>query len=56
MALESADIDEEAAEAAVGRAQAAMKEDHGAEEIAAIQASLRKRWRNCTSKRRQHHG
>ena len=29
-----------AAEAAVARAQAAMKEDHGAEEVAAIQATL----------------
>ena len=36
MALESTSIDEAAAEAAVARAQAAMKEDHGAEEVAAI--------------------
>ena len=42
MALESAQIDLAAAEAAVERAKAAMKEDHTAEEVAAIQASLQK--------------
>src|SRR5437588_11751008 len=42
LALEASQIDVNAAEAAVARAQAAMKEDHGAEEVAAIQASLQK--------------
>src|SRR5450432_1708346 len=42
MAVESSAIDEAAAEAAVARAQAAMKEDHVAEEVASIQASLQK--------------
>src|SRR6266699_4123967 len=40
MALESAQIDIAAAEAAVERAKSAMKEDHSAEEVASIQASL----------------
>src|SRR5258708_2241643 len=42
MALEPEKIDIAAAEKAVERAQAAMKEDHTAEEIAGIQASLHK--------------
>ncbi len=42
MALESEKIDLAAAEAAVERAKAAMKEDHTAEEVAAIQATLQK--------------
>ena len=42
MALEAQKIDLEAAEKAVERAQAAMKEDHTGEEVAAIQASLQK--------------
>src|SRR5881275_2174710 len=42
MALESEKIDTAAAEAAVERAQAAMKEDHTSEEVVAIQASLQK--------------
>ena len=42
VALEAERIDESAAEQAVARAQAAMKEDHSAEEVAAIQASLQK--------------
>ncbi|MEP6709888.1 MAG: F0F1 ATP synthase subunit epsilon [Verrucomicrobiota bacterium] len=54
MALESASIDEAAAEAAVSRAQAAMKEDHGAEEVAAIQASLQKALAQLHVKRRRH--
>jgi F-type H+-transporting ATPase subunit epsilon len=54
MALESAHIDESAAEAAVARAQAAMKEDHGAEEVAAIQASLQKALAQLHVKRRRH--
>ena len=54
MALESTSIDESAAEAAVVRAQAAMKEDHGAEEVAAIQASLQKALAQLHVKRRRH--
>ncbi|HJT46033.1 MAG TPA: F0F1 ATP synthase subunit epsilon [Chthoniobacterales bacterium] len=56
MALESAKIDLEAAEKAVARAQAAMKEDHTAEEVAAIQASLQKALAQMHVKRRHHHG
>ena len=55
MALESSAIDEAAAEAAVARAQAAMKEDHGKEEVAAIQASLQKALAQLHVKRRQRH-
>jgi F-type H+-transporting ATPase subunit epsilon len=55
MALESAKIDLEAAEKAVARAQAAMKEDHTAEEVAAIQASLQKALAQMHVKRRHHH-
>ena len=54
MALESEKIDEAAAEAAVARAQAAMKEDHGAEEVAAIQASMQKALAQLHVKRRRH--
>jgi F-type H+-transporting ATPase subunit epsilon len=54
MALESTSIDEAAAEAAVARAQAAMKEDHGADEVAAIQASLQKALAQLHVKRRRH--
>ena len=53
MALESSAIDEAAAEAAVARAKAAMKEDHVAEEVAAIQASLQKALAQLHVKRRQ---
>ena len=56
MALESAQIDTAAAEAAVERAKAAMKEDHSAEEVAAIQASLQKALAQLRVKRRRHHG
>ena len=56
MALEPAVIDEHAAEAAVARAQAAMKEDLGSEEIAAVQASLQKAQVQLHVKRRRHHG
>jgi F-type H+-transporting ATPase subunit epsilon len=56
MALESEKIDTAAAEAAVERAKAAMKEDHGAEEVAAIQASLQKALAQLRVKRRRHHG
>jgi F-type H+-transporting ATPase subunit epsilon len=55
MALESEKIDAAAAEAAVERAQAAMKEDHTAEEIAAIQASLQKALAQLHVKRRRPH-
>ncbi|MBA3831100.1 MAG: ATP synthase F1 subunit epsilon [Chthoniobacterales bacterium] len=55
MALESSTIDEAAAEEAVARAQAAMKEDHGAEEVASIQASLQKALAQLHVKRRQRH-
>ena len=54
MALESAVIDENAAEAAVARAQAAMKEDLGAEEIAVVQTSLSKALAQLHVKRRRH--
>jgi len=56
MALESEKIDTAAAEAAVERAKAAMKEDHGAEEVAAIQASLQKALAQLRVKRHRHHG
>jgi F-type H+-transporting ATPase subunit epsilon len=55
MALESAQIDEAAAEAAVERAKAAMKEDQGAADVAAIQASLQKALAQLHVKRRRHH-
>jgi len=55
MALESEKIDIEAAEKAVASAQAAMKEDHSAEEIVAIQASLQKALAQLHVRRR-HHG
>jgi F-type H+-transporting ATPase subunit epsilon len=55
MALGSAEIDEAAAEAAVERAKAAMKEDHGPDDVAAIQASLQKALAQLHVKRRRHH-
>ena len=55
MALESTAIDESAAEAAVARAQAAMKDDLGAEEVAAVQASLQKALAQLNVKRRHRH-
>jgi F-type H+-transporting ATPase subunit epsilon len=54
MALESEKIDAAAVEAAVERAKAAMKEDHTAEEVAAIQASLQKAFAQLHVKRRHH--
>jgi F-type H+-transporting ATPase subunit epsilon len=54
MALESERIDASAAEKAVARAQAAMKEDHTSEEVAAIQASLQKALAQLHVKRRRH--
>jgi F-type H+-transporting ATPase subunit epsilon len=56
MALEAEKIDEAAAEKAVERAKAAMKEDHSAEEVAAIQASLQKALAQLHVKHRRHHG
>jgi len=53
MALEPAVIDESAAEAAVARAQAAMKEDLGKEEVAAVHASLQKALAQLHVKRRR---
>jgi F-type H+-transporting ATPase subunit epsilon len=53
LALEASKIDETAAEAAVARAQAAMQEDHGAEEVAAIQATLQKALAQLHVKRRR---
>ena len=56
MALEAEKIDIAAAEAAVERARAAMKEDHTAAEVAGIQASLHKALAQLHVKRRRHHG
>jgi F-type H+-transporting ATPase subunit epsilon len=56
MALESEKIDMAAAEAAVERAKAAMKEDQTPEQVAAIQASLQKALAQLHVKRRRHHG
>ena len=53
MALEPSVIDESAAEAAVARAKAAMKDDLGAEECAAVQASLHKALAQLHVKRRR---
>jgi F-type H+-transporting ATPase subunit epsilon len=55
MALQSEKIDIAAAEEAVARAQAAMKEDTSPEQVAAIQASLQKALAQLHVKRR-HHG
>jgi F-type H+-transporting ATPase subunit epsilon len=56
MALEAEKIDIPAAEAAVERAKAAMKEDQTPEQVAAIQASLQKALAQLHVKRRRHHG
>jgi len=56
MALQAEKIDVAAAEAAVERAKAAMKEDLGKEEVAAIQASMQKALAQLHVKRRPHHG
>ncbi len=53
MALESAVIDESAAESAVERARKAMKEDLGSEEAATVQASLQKALAQLHVKRRR---
>jgi F-type H+-transporting ATPase subunit epsilon len=55
MALESSAIDEATAEAAVARAQAAMKDDLGSEEVAAVEASLQKALAQLHVKRRHRH-
>ena len=51
--LESEKLDIPAAHAAVERAKAAMKEDHSAEEVAAIQTSLQKALAQLHVKRRR---
>src|SRR2546421_7782237 len=55
MALEVTAIDEAAAEEAVARARAAMKEDLGKEEVASVQAALQKSLAQLHVKRRRHH-
>lgn len=54
MAIQPEKIDESAAEAAVERARAAMKEDLGAEEVASIQAAMQKALAQLHVKRRRH--
>src|SRR3954453_17076287 len=53
MALEPSSIDESAAEQAVERAKAAMKDDLGKEEVAAVSASLQKALAQLHVKRRR---
>ena len=53
MALDVSAIDENAAEAAIARAKAAMKEDLGSEEIASVQAALSKAMAQLHVKRRR---
>jgi F-type H+-transporting ATPase subunit epsilon len=55
MALDVTAIDEAAAEEAVARARAAMKEDLTGEEVASVQASLQKSLAQLHVKRRRHH-
>ena len=54
MALESEQIDTAAAEAAIERAKAAMKEDHTTDEAAAIEATMAKALAQLRVKRRRH--
>ena len=55
MAVEEKAIDEAAAQAAIERAQAAMRGEHmGDEEVAAVQASLEKSLAQLHVKRRRH--
>jgi F-type H+-transporting ATPase subunit epsilon len=54
VALEASSIDENAAEAAIARAQAAMKEDHSAEDVAGLQATMQKALAQLHVKRRRH--
>jgi F-type H+-transporting ATPase subunit epsilon len=56
MAIGAEKIDAAAAEKAIERAQAALKEDRAGEEVAAIQASLQKALAQLHVKRRRHHG
>lgn len=57
MALEEQAIDMGVAEAAVKRAQEALKSDHlSREEVASVQASLQKSLAQLHVKRRRHHG
>jgi len=55
MAVAEADIDENAVEAAIARAEAAMAEKHamGEEEVALVQASLNKSLAQLRVKRRR---
>ena len=53
MAITMEKIDESAAEAAIERARAAMKEDLGAEEVATIQAGMQKALAQLRVKRRR---
>lgn len=53
MAIHPEKIDESAAEAAIERARAAMKEDLGAEEVATIQATMQKALAQVHVKRRR---
>lgn len=54
MAVEEAAIDEAAAQAAVQRAEAAMRDEHlGGEEVAAVQAALQKSLAQLHVKRRR---
>ncbi len=53
VALEASAIDEGAAEAAIARAQAAMKEDHGGQDVAALQATMQKALAQLNVKRRR---
>ncbi len=54
MALDVTAIDESAAEEAVARARAAMKDDLTGEEVASVQASLQKALAQLHVKRRRH--
>lgn len=54
VAIEASQIDLGATEAAVERAKADMREDHSAEEVAAIQATLQKALAQMHVKRRRH--
>lgn len=54
LALEASTIDEGAAEAAVARARAAMKEDHSNEDVAALHGTLQKALAQLHVKRRRH--
>ena len=54
LALESTQIDESAVEKAIESAKAAMKEDHTAEGVAELQATLSKALAQLHVKRRRH--